>query len=176
MRQNQKGSFNRDFNELSRPLMIKIESLNLGNAPHKQKSGIDVMVTEFVREKIKQDKPAEVLIDTSIGTFIEKAQKLAIVGKKIFAGVALVASIASPILSQSFQPQDLANIANSLAMLRGLKGNNDLKTHMDNRDTRSFHVCLEKTLRENPQMLEQAISRLNNTNKHENTRSASMRR
>jgi hypothetical protein len=176
MRQNHKGSFNHNFTELSRPLINKIESLKLGNAPQELKAGIGGMVTEFVKEKIKQDKPAEVLVDTFTGTFIEKAQKLANVGKKIFAGVALACSIASPILSQSFQPEDFMNISNSLAMLRGLKGNNDLKTHLDNKDTRSFHTCLDKALRENPRMLEQAISQLNNTNKHEHTQSVSMSR
>jgi hypothetical protein len=174
MRQNQRGSFNHAFNELSRPLMAKIE--NFYHTPQEQKTGIGGMVTEFVREKIKQDKPAEVLTDTFIGTFIEKTQKLAHIGKKVLAGVALVASIASPLLSQNFQPEDFMNITNSLAMLRGPKGTNELKTHLDNKDNRSFHTCLEKTLRDNPQMLEQAISQLSKTNKQEKTHSASMSR
>jgi hypothetical protein len=173
MRQNQKGSFNQFFNELSRPLIVKIESLQHDNAPKDQQAR---MVTEFVKEKIKEEKPAEVLVDTFTGTFIETTQKLANVGKKIFAGVALACSVAKPILSQSFQPEDIINITSSLAMLRGLKGDNDLKTHLDNKDTRSFHTCLDKTLRENPQMLDQAISQLNNANKRENTQSASMSR
>jgi hypothetical protein len=134
------------------------------------------MVTDFIKDQIKQDKPAEVLANTFAGSFIEKAQKLANVGQQIYAGVALVSSIVSPILSQNFQPQDFVNIANNLAMLGGLKGDNELRTHMDNKDTRSFHTCLEKTFREDPKMFEQAISQLDKTNKQENTHSASMRR
>jgi predicted component of type VI protein secretion system len=176
MSQNQKGSFNHNFTELSRPLIIKIEGLNAGDTPQEKKAGIDGAVTEFVKEKIKEDKPAEVLTDTFAASFIEKTQKLAQVGKKVFAGVALVCSVAKPILMQDFQPEDFANITSSLAMLRGMKGDNELKTHMDNKDTRSFHTCLEKTLRENPQLLEQAISRLNNAHNHENTQSASISR
>jgi hypothetical protein len=176
MRQNKKESFNHEFNELSRPLIIKIEGLQLNNAIKDIKTGVGEVVTEFVKEKIKEDKPAEVLTDTFAATFIERTQKLAQVGKKIFAGVALACSVAKPILMQNFQPEDIVSITSSLAMLRGIKGDNELKTHMDNKDTRSFHICLEKTLRENPQLLEQAISRLNNTNKHENTQSASMSR
>jgi hypothetical protein len=176
MRQDQKGSFNHEFNELSRPLIIKIESFNPGGTMKEQMTAVGEMVTDFVKEKIKEEKPAEVLVDTFAATFIEKTQKLANVGKKIFAGVALACSIASPILSQNFQPEDFMNIANSLAMLRGLKGDNELKTHLDNKDTRSFHICLDKNLRETPQMLDQAITQLNNTNKHENTQSTSMTR
>jgi hypothetical protein len=173
MRQNQKDSFNRDFNELSRPLIVKIENFHPGKSPQEQKDGIGGMVTDFIREKIRQDKPAEVLTDTFIGTFIEKTQKLAQVGKKVFAGVALACSILSPVLTQSFQPEDFMNITSSLAMLRGMKGSPDLKTHLDNKDTRSFHICVDQTLREDPKLLEQAIC---HSNKHENTHSSSKSR
>jgi hypothetical protein len=196
IRQNKKASFNHEFNELARPLMNEIDNLKhgkipqekapqgnapqgntpQGNAPQEAKNSVGGLVTEFVKEKIKEDKPAQILTDTFAGTFIEKAIKLANVGQKIFAGVALVSSIVSPILMQNFQPHDVMNIASSLAMLRGLKGNNDLKTHLDNNDTRSFHTCLDKALRENPQMLGQAISQLDKTNKQENTHAVSMSR
>jgi hypothetical protein len=176
MCQNKKGSFNHDFNELSRPLINKIENIPHGNSPQEQKTTISGMVTDFVKQKIKEDKPARILTDTSIGTIIEITQKLANIGKKIFAGVALACSIASPILSQNFQPQDFMNITNSLAMLRGMKGNNDLRTHMDNKDTRSFNTCLDKTLRENPKLMEQVINQYGKTNKQEKNQSASMRR
>jgi hypothetical protein len=176
MRQNQKRSFNREFEELSRPLVINIENLYMGSAPQEEKSGVNRMITDFVREKIQQDRPAEILTDTFIGTFIEKTQKLAQVGKKVFAGVALACSILSPVLSQNFQPEDLMNITHSLAMLRGLNGNNDLKTHLDNKDTRSFNTSLDKTLRDNPQALDQAISRLQTSHERHKTQSAAIAR
>jgi hypothetical protein len=176
MHTNKKVSFNHEFNELSRPLIIKIENFHHGKPSQGQKDAIGGMVTDFIREKIKQDKPAEVLTDTFIGSFIEKTQKLAQVGKKVFAGVALACSILSPVLTQSFQPEDFMNITSSLAMLRSMKGSPDLKTHLDNKDTRSFHICLDKTLRTNPKLLEQAICQYNNTNRHENKHSTSMSR
>jgi hypothetical protein len=176
MRQNHKGSFNQEFTELSRPLMDKIGKLNIGNTPQEQIGGIGGMVTDFIKEQLKLDKPAEVLANTFAGSFIEKSQKLANAGQYIYAGVALVSSIVSPILSQNFQPQDFVNIANNLARLVGMKGDNELKTHMDNRDTRSFHTCLDRTFREDPRMFEQAISQLDKTNKQEHTHSASMSR
>jgi hypothetical protein len=176
MRQNHKESFNQNFNELSRPLLSKIETIQQGKSPQEQKTAVGEMVTDFVKEKIKQDKPAEILTDTSIGTIIETTQKLANVGKKIFAGVALAASIASPILSQNFQPQDFVNITSSLVALRGLKGNNDLRMYMDNKDTRSFNTSLDKTLRENPKLMEQVIEQYGKTNKQEKTQTASMSR
>jgi hypothetical protein len=161
MRRNQKPSFNREFNELSRPLVITIENR---------------MVTDFVREKIKEDRPAEILTDAFIGTFIEKTQKLAQVGKKVFAGVALACSVLSPILTQNFQPEDMMNITHSLAMLRGLKGDNAMKTHLDNNDARSFHTSLDKALRDNPQLLEQAISRIQASHENHRTHSAAIAR
>jgi hypothetical protein len=176
MHQNQKGSFNPEFNELARPLMDKIGEIKQGNAPQEQKNSIGGMVTDFIKEKIKLDKPAEVLTNTFAGTFVEQAQRMSNVDQRIYAGVALISSIARPILSQNFQPEDFMNIANNLAMLTGMKGNNELKTHMENKDTRSFHTCLDKTLRDNPQMLDQAISQLDKTNKQEHTHSASMSR
>jgi hypothetical protein len=176
IRQNQKGSFNPEFTELSRPLLSKIENIQQGNSPQEQKAAVSGMVTDFVKEKIKEDKPAEILTDTSIGTIIETTQKLANVGKKIFAGVALAASIASPILSQNFQPQDFVNITSSLVALRGLKGNNDLRMYMDNKDTRSFNTSLDKTLRENPKLMEQVIDQYSKTNKQEKTQTTSMSR
>jgi hypothetical protein len=118
------------------------------------------MITDFVREKIQEDRPAEILTDTFIGTFIEKTQKLAQVGKKVFAGVALACSILSPVLSQNFQPEDLMNITHSLAMLQGMKGDSEMKTCLSNKDARSFHTCLDKTLRDNPQALDRAISQI----------------
>jgi hypothetical protein len=241
MRQNQKESFNQEFNELSRPLINKIENTKAKKEPDEQienikpkkttnekidntkpqkepiektentktkkaaneqtentktkkaanekiedikpqkaenekKANVAGTVTEFVKEKIKDEKTAEILTDTFVGTFIERTQKLANIGKKVCAGVALACSVAKPILAQNFQPEDIANITSSLLMLRGLKGNPDLKMYLDNKDTRSFNTCLDKTIRENPQMLDKAISQLDKTNKQENTQTTSRKR
>jgi hypothetical protein len=88
---NKKSSFNPEFNELSRPLVIKIENLYLGNP--RSKPAVDGEISSFVKRMIRQDRPAKVLADTYAGTFAEKAIKLAKTGKRIFAGVMLVGAV-----------------------------------------------------------------------------------
>jgi hypothetical protein len=99
MYNSKKPSFNREFNELAQPLIINIENLHIDNSNKKTIIGRET--TEFVRQKIMQEKPASILADTFAGTFVEKAIKLAKVGKKIFAGVALACSLINPDLSQA---------------------------------------------------------------------------
>ena len=91
MYHNKKKSFNPEFNELSRPLIIKIENLYLGN-PH-ARPAVDNEISGFVKKMIRQEKPAKVLADTYAGTFVEKAIKLARTGKRIFAGVMIVGAV-----------------------------------------------------------------------------------
>ena len=91
MYHNRKVSFNPEFNELSRPLVIKIENIYLGSPHHKP--AVDHEISGFVKNMIRQEKPAKVLADTYAGTFVEKAIKLARTGKKIFAGVMLVGAV-----------------------------------------------------------------------------------
>jgi hypothetical protein len=45
--------------------------------------------------------------------------------------------------------------------------------YMDNKDTRSFNTSLDKTLRENPKLMEQVIDQYSKSNKQEKTQSAS---
>jgi hypothetical protein len=91
MYRNRKISFNPDFNELARPLMSKVESLYQGNPL--SKPAVDGEISGFVKEMIREEKPAKVLADTYAGTFVEKALKLAQTGQKVFAGVMLAGSL-----------------------------------------------------------------------------------
>jgi len=91
MHHNRKMSFNPEFNELSRPLLIKVENIYLSN-PH-SKPAVDHEISSFVKKMIRQEKPARVLADTYAGTFVDKAIKLARTGRKIFAGVMLVGAV-----------------------------------------------------------------------------------
>jgi len=91
MYHNRKRSFNPEFDELSRPLVIKIENLYLGNP--NSRPAVDNEISSFVKKMIRQERPAKVLADTYAGTFIEKAIKLAKTGKRIFAGVMLVGAV-----------------------------------------------------------------------------------
>jgi hypothetical protein len=91
MYRNRKISFNPEFNELARPLMSKVESLYQGNPL--SKPAVDGEISGFVKEMIREEKPAKVLADTYAGTFVEKALKLAQTGQKIFAGVMLAGSL-----------------------------------------------------------------------------------
>jgi len=98
---NKKPSFNREFNELSKPLVITIIKLDLNKLGSlERKTAIGRETAHFIREAIKQDKPAAILADTFAGTFVEKAQKLARIGKKVFTGVMLAAALVSPVLAR----------------------------------------------------------------------------
>jgi len=96
---NKKPSFNREFNEFAKPLIINIVHLHLDNLDSSErKTAINRETAQFIKEKIREDRPAAVLADTFAGTFVEKAQKLARIGKKVFPGVMLAAALVSPVL------------------------------------------------------------------------------
>ncbi|MDR2716770.1 MAG: hypothetical protein LBB89_01705 [Treponema sp.] len=97
---NKKPSFNREFNELSKPLVVNIVHLHLDNlSASERKTAIGRETAQFIKEKIREDRPAAVLADTFAGTFVEKAQKLARIGQKVFTGVMLAAALVSPVLT-----------------------------------------------------------------------------
>ena len=171
MRRNGKQSFNREFDELSRPLVINIENLYLGGKTQNKKSAVEGKITEFVREKIKQDKPASVLVDTFIGTFIQKAQYLVKDGKRVFAGLVLACSLINPVLTATMQTGDFLGITDNIVAMQELKGDKELTASRDNKDTRSFYSSFNEIIRDNPQTLNKAISQLNkaNHNQHQKT-------
>jgi len=91
MYHNRKPSFNPEFNELSKPLVLKVNNLYMGNP--NPKPAVDNEISHFVQKMIRQDKTAAILADTFAGTFIEKAIKLVRTGKRIYAGVMLAGAI-----------------------------------------------------------------------------------
>jgi len=98
---NKKQSFNREFNELSKPLVINIVHLHLDKLDgSERKTAIGRETMRFIKEKIREDKPAYILADTFAGTFVEKAHKLARIGQKVFTGVMLAAALVSPVLAR----------------------------------------------------------------------------
>jgi hypothetical protein len=98
---NKKPSFNREFNELSKPLVITIIYLNLDKLDSSERKAVIGRETaQFIKEKIREERPAAVLADTFAGTFVEKAYKLARVGKKVFTGLMLAATLVSPVLGR----------------------------------------------------------------------------
>ncbi|MDR0456176.1 MAG: hypothetical protein LBH20_05785 [Treponema sp.] len=101
MYRNRKPSFNREFNELSKPLIITIVNLRIDNLGDlDRRTAIGRETAQFIRENIRQDRPAVILADTFAGTFAEKAQKLARIGKKVFTGLMLAAALVSPTLAR----------------------------------------------------------------------------
>jgi hypothetical protein len=103
MYDNKKPSFNKEFNDLARPLIINIENLHINKLDLREKKSIISQETkEFIKEKIKEFKPSKVLTETFVGTAIEKAVQIAKIGKQILAGVALVCSVFKPELSAGF--------------------------------------------------------------------------
>jgi len=97
---NKRLSFNREFNELSKPLVVNIVHLNLDSLDSlDRKAAIGRETAQFIKEKIREEKPAAVLTDTFAGTFVEKAQKLARIGQKVFTGLMLAAALVSPVLT-----------------------------------------------------------------------------
>ena len=213
MYRNRRESFNPEFNALARPLVIKVENLYLGNPS--PKPVVDREISGFVKEMIKQEKPAKVLADTYAGTFIEKAIKLARIGKGIFAGVMLVgavvgsqyafpagAGIAGAVIAGSIEQianfcktaarkmgggdithsrlDDIVKVAAHIMTAQEMKGDRSLKTHCGQNNPRSFYTCLNQTIRDSPQTLDQAIAQLNNSRQHDRAQSAtrgqSMRR
>jgi hypothetical protein len=96
---NKKPSFNREFNELSKPLVINIVHLHLdGLDSSERKTAIGRETAQFIKEKIREDKPAATLADTFAGTFVEKALRLARIGQKVFTGVMLATALVSPVI------------------------------------------------------------------------------
>jgi len=91
MHHNRKQSFNPEFNELSRPLMVKVNNLYMGN-PNPQPT-VDGEISDFVKKMIRQDRTAGILADTFSGTIVEKALRLVRTGKRIVAGVQLAGVI-----------------------------------------------------------------------------------
>ena len=201
MYHNRKVSFNPEFNELSRPLVIKIENIYIGN-PH-SRAAVDNEISGFVKKMIRQEKPAQILADTYAGTFVEKAIKLARTGKRIFAGVMIAgavigsqyafpagAGIAGAVIAGSIEQimnfcktaahkmggdmshsrlDDIVKVAAHMVTAQELRGNNTLKTCRDRDDHRSFYAHLNKTIRDNPQTLDQAIAQLNHSRQPERT-------
>ena len=207
MYRNRKESFNPEFNELARPLIVKIEDLYLGN-PH-SKPAVDGEISGFVKKMTKEEKSAKVLADTFAGTFVEKALKLAQTGKKVFAGVMLAGSllgsqyalpaaagiagavIAGAVIAGSVEHivnfckttvnkmgggditpsrlDDVVKVAGNIMTAQELKGNNTLKTCRDQENARSFYAHLNQMIRDNPQMLDQAVAQLNNSRQQERT-------
>ena len=91
MHQNRQKSFNAEFDELSRPLIINIDKLYMGS--QNPQPAVDREISEFVKKSMRQDRAATVLADVFAGTFIEKAIKLVRTGKRIFAGIMLAGSL-----------------------------------------------------------------------------------
>jgi len=81
---NNKLSFNREFNDLAKPLIANFEYVKDNDTD--LKTSIGEKTVEFVKEKIKQPNAAGIMADTFAGTFIEKANALA-PGDKILAGL-----------------------------------------------------------------------------------------
>jgi len=209
MYHNRRASFNPEFNELSRPLIIKIENLYMGN-PH-SRPAVDNEISGFVKKMIRQEKPAAVLADTFAGTFVEKAIKLAQTGKKIFAGVMLAgpllgsqyalsagagiagAVIAGVVIAGSIDHiakfcktavhkmgggdithsrlGDIVKVAANIMTSQELKGDRSLRTCCEQNNPRSFYACLNQTIRDNPQTLDQAVAQVNNSRQHDRTQS-----
>lgn len=86
-----KPSYNREFNELSKPLITVIENLRKGNAP--VKTAVDIVITDFLQKQIKQEKSAAILADTYAGSYCEKMHKAARIGKIVFTGAALAGAL-----------------------------------------------------------------------------------
>ena len=84
-------SFNAEFEELSKPLIININNHYQNNPDPKPE--VDRDITDFVRKSIRHDKAATVLADVFAGTFIEKAIKLVRTGKRIYAGIVLAGAM-----------------------------------------------------------------------------------
>jgi len=91
MYHNRKNSFNPEFGELSRPLVIKVDSIYQGNPNHKP--AVDHEISSYVQKMIRQDGTAAILADTFAGTFIGKAIQLVRVGKRVIAGAILAGAI-----------------------------------------------------------------------------------
>jgi len=91
MYQNRKPSFNPEFSELSRPLVINVGNLYMGN--QNPKPAVDHEISGFVQKMIRQDRTAAILADAFAGTFVGRAIQLVRVGKKIAAGVMLAGAI-----------------------------------------------------------------------------------
>ena len=193
MYRNGKESFNPEFNQLAKPLMNKVESICRGPNPEPDVAG---EIAGFVKNMIKEAKPAKVLAETFGGTFAEKALKLAATGNKIYSGIMLAgavinspvgqAVINSPVGQQvqdfckttaqkiggeidSSRLGDFVKVAGNIVNALDLKGDKTLKNSRDNDDPRSFYTCLNQTIRDNPQTLDQAVAKLNNNRQHDRT-------
>jgi len=184
MYHNKRNSFNPEFNELARPLV-----LNIGEP----KSAADREITEFLRKQIRQDRTATLIANVFAGTFVEKAIKLVRTGKRIFAGIMIAGAVfndqnnsANPIMDfcrnasnrmgggdmPHSRLDDLVKVAGNIMALQELKGDRSLRTSHDQNNARAFYVNLNQLIRDNPSTLDQAIAQVNN-NSHHRTQSAS---
>ena len=66
---------------------------------------------------------------------------------------------------------DFVKVAGNILAAQELKGNNTLKTCRDRDDPRSFYVCLNQTIRDNPQTLDHAVAQVHNSRQHDRTQS-----
>jgi len=96
---NNQKSFNGEFQELSKQLIEKIKDTNIDKKEKKQLIAKEVI--EFVKDNIKKIKPALVLVDTYLGGFIDKAQKIVRTGKTIAAAFVIATSVLAPNLQLS---------------------------------------------------------------------------
>jgi hypothetical protein len=86
---NTKPSFNNDFNGLSKNF---INSIFVSPAKNK----VHLIKTEtpgFIKKNIKEDKPASILVDTYLGTIIDKIKNIPIKTKKIAASLIIATSL-----------------------------------------------------------------------------------
>jgi hypothetical protein len=99
-------SFNYEFTELSRPLLEVLKHKSLNNI-----DSIEQETRTFVIEKIQHDKYASILIDTFLGTIIERMKKLPKETKKIAAAIILgTALIGYPSIKKDLQADNTKNV------------------------------------------------------------------
>lgn len=84
-------SFNVDFDKLSSSLIEKLNNMELTN--DNRASVIKKNTFEFIKENIVKDKPADTLVNTFLGTVIEKAKKLAKDSKHFICAAVIAASL-----------------------------------------------------------------------------------
>jgi hypothetical protein len=91
---NKKPSFNGEFQELSKQMIEKINSEN--TEKKEARPSIAREVTEFVKNKIVEKKPALILVDTLLGTVVDKAKKIVRTGKTIAAAFIMATNLLAP--------------------------------------------------------------------------------
>jgi hypothetical protein len=88
---NKRPSFNPEFNEISKPLIVNIENIYRYNP--KPRPAVDNSITEFVQKQMRHDATAAILADTYAGTFIERARAAARIGKIVITGAAIAGAL-----------------------------------------------------------------------------------